>query len=120
MKGVGLQPSSQSRNNAEDRKSKTRTGGQGAIPEVKHSDQHIRAHIPTLAPCKGTSPLETSEAQRVTDLNTCDGSTIRVMEEGLVILCHLQGMSPFIWARRIKVSMYLQITELLKRGIQIG
>lgn len=72
------------------------------------------------AHCKATSARDTSEAQRVTDLNTCDGSTLRVMVEGLVILCHLQGMAPFTWARRLKVSIYLQIIELLKRGIQIG
>lgn len=42
-----------------------------------------------------------------TEQNICDGSTITVIVQGLVIFCHLPGMAPFTEARRLHVSIYL-------------
>lgn len=82
-----------------DGKTKHQTGVRGEIPRVKHKTSRLT--------CMGTNadsdPAERprvqerqSTAQRGTDRNIYDGSTTKIMVEGLAILCCFQGMAPFI------------------------
>lgn len=76
---------------------------------VKRLGSRICTQMQTLSHPQGHQPYtpQASEAQRGTDVNICDGRTIKVTVQGLVILCHQQGMASFIYTRRRKVRMYL-------------